>query len=204
MRAVEYYYHSFVRNLTCWGSPMDTFKSIDSEGNLAFLRAARLLHEATSDERFAEMLRDSAEYEYLWRYGFRSRPQCSPLRGSNWNSCGGTITSVSNPHIHPMGVVATRDLEILGKISGDSYHQNRADDGMAWLMNTMELYPDVMGYGQYGVLSERTCPSDGLLAETYRDDGAPASTWWSYNAWAAGSAMEAIAEQILAKRPEPR
>jgi hypothetical protein len=75
---------------------------------------------------------------------------------------------------------------------------------MAWIMNTMELYPDVTGYGRYGVLSERTCPSDGLLAERYADDGSPASTWWSYNAWAAGSAMEAIAEQILAGRPEPR
>ena len=53
-----------------------------------------------------------------------------------------------------------------------------------------------MGYGRYGVLSERTCPSDGLLAEVYYDDDAPASTWWSYNAWAAGSAMEALAERI--------
>jgi hypothetical protein len=201
-RAMDYYW-PFVRNLTCWGSPMDTFKSNDSEGNLAFIRAARLLHEATGDDLYATMLHDGSDYEYLWRYGFRSRPQCPPLKGSTWNSCGGTITSVSNPHIHPMSVVATRDLEYLAKISGDSYHQSRADDGMAWLMNTMELYPDVMGYGQYGVLSERTCPSDGLLVETYRDDGAPASTWWSYNAWAAGSAMEAIAEQIRAGRKEP-
>ena len=54
-----------------------------------------------------------------------------------------------------------------------------------------------LGYGRYGVLSERTCPSDGLLSERYRDTSAPASTWWSYNAWAAGSAMEAIAEKIL-------
>ena len=73
--------------------------------------------------------------------------------------------------------------------------------GMAWLMNTMELYPEVMAYGRYGVLSERTCPSDGLLVERYAD-GAPASTWWSYNAWAAGSAMEAIAERILRRKGE--
>ena len=146
------------------------------------------------------MLRDGANYEYLWRYGFRTRPQVPPLKDSQWNSCGGTITSVSNPHIHPMGVVATQDLEYLSKISRDEYHRSRADDGMAWLMNTMELYPDVVGYGGYGVLSERTCPSDGLLAETYHDDGGLASTWWSYNAWAAGSAMEAIARKILSQR----
>jgi hypothetical protein len=195
-RALEYY-APFVRDLSCWGSPMDTFKSVDSEGNLAFIRAARHMHELTGEAKYLDMLTAGANYEYLWRYALRTRPQCPPLKGSCWNSCGGTITSVSNPHIHPMGVVATDDLEYLAKVSGDSYHQARADDGLAWLMNTMELYPDVTGYGAYGVLSERTCPSDGLLVETYHDDGAPASTWWSYNAWAAGSAMEAIAVKIL-------
>lgn len=198
-RAMKYYW-PFVRALACWGSPMDTFKSIDSEGNLAFIRGARLLHELTGQDEYLQMLADGAHYEYLWRYGFRTRPQCPPLKGSNWNSCGGTITSVSNPHIHPMGVVATSDLEYLARASRDDYHQSRADDGTAWLMNTMELYPEVMGYGQYGVLSERTCPSDGLLAERFYDDGSPSSTWWSYNAWAAGSAMEALAEKILSQR----
>ena len=42
-----------------------------------------------------------------------------------------------------------------------------------------KLYPDVVGYGCYGVLSERTCPSDGLLVEQYYDGSlAVASTWW--------------------------
>jgi hypothetical protein len=197
-RAANYYW-SFVRSLTCWGAPMDTFKSIDSEGNLAFIRLSRLLHESTREDAYLEMLRDGAHYEYLWRYGFRTRPQCEPLRNSSWNSCGGSITSVSNPHIHPMSVVATNDLEYLAGTSADAYHQQRADDGIAWLLNTMELYPQVTGYGRYGVLSERTCPSDGLLAEVYYDDNRPSSTWWSYNAWAAGSAMEALAEKLLLK-----
>ena len=198
-RALDYY-ATFVRQLACWGTPMDTFKSVDSEGNLAFIRAARLMHEFTGEDRYLHMLRDGAHYEYLWRYGFRTRPQCPPLKGSAWNSCGGSITSVSNPHIHPMSIVVTDDLEYLAKAIGDDYHQRRADDGMAWLHNTMELYPEVVGYGQYGVLSERTCPSDGLLSERYADDGSPASTWWSYNAWAAGSAMEALAERIMSRR----
>lgn len=201
-RAMEFY-APFVRDLACWGSPMDTFKSIDSEGNLAFIRATRLLHEATGREHYLTMLEAGAHYEYLWRYGFRTRPQCRPLKDSNWNSCGGTITSVSNPHIHPMGVVATEDLIYLSEKTGDPYHRQRADDGMAWLMNTIELYPDTMGYGRYGVLSERTCPSDGLLVERFADTGGPASTWWSYNAWAAASAMEAIGERILAQRRSP-
>lgn len=192
------YYHGFVRALSCWGSPMDTCKSIDSEGNLAFLRAARRMHELVGEDGYLSMMRDAANYEYLWRYGFRARPECPPLKGSHWNSCGGSITSVSNPHLHPMSVVATSDLEYLARQTGDRYHDDRAEDGFAWLMNTLELYPDVVGYGRYGVLSERTCPSDGLLSERYRDTDLPASTWWSYNAWAAASAMEAIGERLLA------
>jgi hypothetical protein len=196
------YYRPFVHDLACWGTPMDTFKSIDSEGNLAFIRAARLMHEATFDPLYLDMLQDGAHYEYLWRYAFRTRPQCPPLKDSPWNSCGGSITSVSNPHIHPMSVVATEDLIYLARKTGDDYHRSRADDGIAWLMNTMELYPTITGYGAYGVLSERTCPSDGLLAERYYDDNSPASTWWSFNAWAAASAMEALAERILAEQLE--
>ncbi len=197
-RAIEHYAKD-VRTLLCWGSPMDTYKSVDSEGNLAFIRAARLMHETTGEAEYLDHLRDGAHYEYLWRYGYRARPQAPPLKGSNWNSCGGTITSVSNPHLHPMGVVATDDLEYLARITGDPYHQHRADDGMAWLHNTMELYPTIMGYGRYGLLSERSCPSDGLLNERYADTGEAASTWWSYNAWAAASAMEALAERILSR-----
>jgi hypothetical protein len=196
-RALKYY-RSFVCDLACWGTPMDTFKSVDSEGNLAFIRAARLMHEATGEPIYLAMLAEGANYEYLWRYGFRTRPECPPLKGSSWNSCGGSITSVSNPHIHPMSVVVTEDLYYLARKTGIDYHAKRAEDGIAWLMNTLELYPSVTGYGAYGVLSERTCPSDGLLAERYYDDNSPSSTWWSYNAWAAASAMEAIAERILA------
>ncbi len=201
-RAMEFYARD-VRALAAWGSPMDTYKSIDSEGNLAFIRAARLLHETTNEPAYLNLLRDGAHYEYLWRYGFRTRPQAPPLSECGWNSCGGSLTSISNPHIHPMSVIATRDLEYLAQKTGDDYHQRRADDGMAWLMQTMELYPEVTGYGRYGVLSERTCPSDGLLEELY-EDGRRASTWWSYNAWAAANAMEAVALQILAGRAEPR
>lgn len=198
------FYHGFVRRLSCWGSPMDTCKSVDSEGNLAFLRAARLMQAQTGDDAYLAMMLDAGNYEYLWRYGFRARPECPPLRGSHWNSCGGSITSVSNPHLHPMSVVATPDLERLARLTGDGYHADRAEDGFAWLMNTLELYPDVVGYGRYGVLSERTCPSDGLLSERYRDTDLPASTWWSYNAWAAASAMEAIADRLLGNSAEGR
>lgn len=196
------YYASFVKDLNCWGAPMDTYKAVDEEGNLAFVRAARLLHEITDDAEYLEHLKNGADYECLWRYGFKAKPEYPPLDTCGWNSCGGSITSISNPHVHPMGLLVTSDLEYLAKQTGDSYYQQRADDGVNWLMATMELYPDTMGYGRYGVLSERTCPSDGLVTERY-SDGTPCSTWFSYNGWAAANALEALTERVAEQKGKP-
>ena len=94
-----------------------------------------------------------------------------------------------------MGLLVTGDLEYLAEQTGDDYYRKRAEDGVNWIMATMELYPDTMGYGKYGVLSERTCPSDGLVTERY-SDGTLCSTWFSYNGWAAMNTLEALAEKL--------
>jgi hypothetical protein len=190
-RSAMAFYDRSVRDLHCFGTPMDTFKAVDQEGILAFIRAARLLHEATGEDRFLHMLQRGAEYEYLWRFAFRSRPQAPPLRGSSWNSCGGSLTSTSNPHIHPMGILVTPDLLYLADKTGDAYHRDRADDGLNWAVNCVGLYPDEVGYGSPGVLTERFCPSDGLLRETY-PDGSPASVWWTFHPWGAANALEGL------------
>lgn len=188
------YYGKQVQALNCWGAPMDTWKSVDQEGNLAFVRGCRLLYEETEAEEILELFLCGANYEYLWRYGYQTRPDHPPLQ-EGWNSCGGSVTSVSNPHIHPMGVLIDEDLRYLARVTGDSYHESRAEDSLAWLMQTLELYPEKTGYGAYGVLSERWCPSDGLTVEQY-SDGRPYSSWFSYNLWAAANALEAVCERI--------
>lgn len=193
-RALDYY-GTFVRNLNCYGTPMDTWKSVDEEGNLAFIRAARQMHELTGEQIYLDYLELGARYQYLWQYGFKARPEFPPLKDSGWNSCGGSVTSVSNPHIHPMGMLIVDDLYYLAEQTGNEYHKKRAQDGLAWLMNTLELYPKVTGYGAYGVMTERYCPSDGLVIETY-GNGEPASMWFSYNGWAAANALEAVLTEI--------
>jgi len=185
------YYHLFVRDLCCWGTPMDTSKAIDQEGVLAFVRAARLLHQLTDEPEYLEMLGDGAEYEYLWRFVIRARPQEPPLKNSPWNSCGGSITSTSNPHIHPMGILISGDLQYLAEQTGDQYHQERMREGLGWALNCLELYPEHTDYGCPGVLTERFCPSDGLLIEKY-PDGSPASVWFSYHVWGAANILEGL------------
>ncbi len=190
-RAMDYYFE-FVKDLNCWGTPMDTWKSVDQEGNLAFIKAARLLHEYTGGQKYLDMLEKGAEYEYLWRYGFRARPEFKPLKDSKWNSCGGSVTSVSNPHIHPMGLTVTGELLYLYRMTGDAYHLHRAADGICWGLSTMDLYPGTTGYGRLGVITERWCPSDGLTIETFSDTGDPSSIWFTFNGWAGASVLEGL------------
>ncbi|MBN2852240.1 MAG: hypothetical protein JXQ23_05825 [Clostridia bacterium] len=191
-----HYYHQFVKELTCYGTPMDTYKSIDQEGNLAFIRGARHLHEITKNTVFLKYLEDSANYEYLWRYSFKANPECPPLKGSQWNSCGGSVTSVSNPHIHPMGVTVTSDLLYLYRATRDEYHRERALDGLYWGLQTADLYPSVTGYGKLGVMTERYCPSDGLTVEQY-ENGEKSSIWFTFNGWASASVLEGLCESVL-------
>ena len=194
------YYHRFVRELNCYGTPMDTYMSVDMEGVLAFIRACRALHEATGDDALLAMMGDGAEYEYLWRYGFEARPEYAPLKGCGWNSCGGSVTSVSNPHIHPMGLTIVEDLHYLARRTGDPYHRQRAEDSLAWAMQCLELYPKIAQCGSYGVMTERFCPSDGLVVEKNRD-GSPYSMWRCYNGWAAAAVLEGIGADYLTDSP---
>ena len=189
------YYHTPVRELFAFGTPMDTFKAVDQEGNLGLIRGAALLHEVTGEQTYLDMLEDAAHYEYLWRYGYEARPEYPPLKGSHFSSVGGSVTSTSNPHIHPMGIFVTRELFYLADQTGSEYHRRRAQDGVDWSINIVSLYPDVATYGKRGVLTERFCPSDGLTVETF-PDGTQSSIWFSYNGWAAAAVLEGLVETL--------
>lgn len=190
------YYSKFVHDINVWGTPMDTWKSVDEEGNLAFIRAAHLLHSITKEDIYLQMLEQGAEYEYLWKYCYEAVPEYPPLKGSRFNSCGGNITSISNPHMHPMGLMVATDLYYLYQCTGDTYHLQRYEDTISWAMHILELYPEVTGYGAYGVLTERFCPTDGLIQATYADNQL-GSMWFTFNGWAAANTLEGICEAYL-------
>jgi hypothetical protein len=184
-------YAAWVATLDVWGTPMDSWKGNDEEGVLAFIRGARLLHQATGEARYLDMLRLGAEYEFLWRYGFNARPEAEPLKSAGWHSCGGSITSVSNPHIHPMGLLIASDLEYLFDKTGDPHVASRLQDSLVWARNCLEMFPGKTGYGRFGWTGERYCPSDGLLIAKYADSS-PASTELGLNLWAASAMLEGL------------
>jgi hypothetical protein len=185
------HYRTFVRELNCYGTPMDTGKAVDQEGVLAFIRASRLLYQLTGEAKYVRMLEEGAEYEYLWRFAYKTRPSRPPLSTAGWNACGGSITSVSNPHIHPMGLQVAGDLRFLAQETDDEYHRYRWEESIAWILHSLSIYPDGAGYGEPGVLTERFCPSDGLLRERW-PDGSPASVWFTFHIWAAATALEGL------------
>lgn len=84
----------------------------------------------------------------------------------------------------------------LARVTGDGYYASRAADSAAWMLQCLELYPAVTGYGRYGILSERWCPSDGLDVERF-SDGRPFSSWFSHNLWASACVLEAACELLL-------
>ena len=192
VKAAEIYYTQ-LQTLELWGTPMDTFKGNDEEGNLGFMRGVRLLHELTGDSVYLNMLGFSVEYEYLWRYCYNTFPLEPPLRDSGWNSSGGSITSVSNPHIHPMAMLVASEIKYLYDISGDPHHLSRLKDGLLWAMNSLEIYPEPAGYGRFGWTGERYCPSDGLLIKKFFD-GTIASTELGLNLWATAAMLEGFLE----------
>lgn len=187
----RHYYRTYVRRMECYGGPLDTDKAVDSEGVLAYLRAVRYLHAVTGETELLEHMRDGLEYEFSFRFGYCVPIHVPPLSRLGWSTCGGSITSVANPHIHPMSCTVTDELLYYAAQTGDGYVASRARDTVLWGCQTYNTRDGEYDYGRRGWMSERFCYSPGLLVERY-PDGAPASTWFALMPWAAGSVLEGL------------
>lgn len=188
----KHYHDMYVRRQECYGGPLDISKGIDSEGILAYIRAVRYLHEITGQEYLLEHLRDGLYYEFTFKFCYNSPIKVPPLSTIGWSSCGGSITSVTNPHIHPMSSSVVDEMVYYTNHVEDKYVKMRLQDTILWSCQTYNTYDGEYGYGKKGWMSERYCHSEGLLKETY-PDGSPASTWFALMPWAAGCILEGLA-----------
>ncbi len=187
----RHYYEAFVKRCECYGGPLDTDKAVDDEGILAYIRAVRLLHELTGEDGYLEHLRDALYYECSFKLCYNTPVSVPPLSSVHWSSCGGSITSVANPHIHPMSSTIIPEMRYYADATGDEYIGSRLEDTVKWSLQTFNTYPKEYGYGGPGWMSERFCFCQGLLTEKY-PDGSPASTWFALMPWAAGSIIEGL------------
>lgn len=100
-RSEVHYYDAFIRRAECTAARRIPAKPVDSEGVLAYIRVARLLHELTGKAVYLDHLRDALCYEYSFKFCYNVPVQVPPLSRLGWSSCGGSITSVANRTFTP-------------------------------------------------------------------------------------------------------
>lgn len=187
----RHYYDEYVKKCVCYGGPLDISKGVDSEGILAYIRAVKLLHQITDDELYLRHMKDGIEYEFSFKFCYATPVKVPPLSKVGWSSCGGSVTSVVNPHIHPMSSTVVDELLYYAEHTGDEYVYERIKDVLLWGCQTYNHYDGEYDYGKRGWMSERYCYCEGLLTERY-PDGSPASTWFALMPWAGASVIEGM------------
>lgn len=190
-KSEKHYYDQFVRKCECYGGPLDTDKAVDDEGILAYIRAVKILHEITKEEILLEHMRDALNYECSFKLSYNTPVSVPPLSKIGWSSCGGSITSTANPHIHPMSSTIIPEMRYYVEACDDKYIRLRLEDTVKWSLQTFNTYDREYGYGEPGWMSERFCFCQGLLTEKY-PDGSPASTWFALMPWASASIIEGL------------
>lgn len=191
LESEQHYYDKFVKKSECYGAPLDTDKAIDSEGILAYVRAVRYLHMIRKEEYLLKHLKDGLEYEFTFKFCYNSPVKVPPLSDIGWSSCGGSVTSTANPHIHPMSSTVVDEMLYYYQQTGDEYVLSRMKDTVEWGCQTYNTYDGEYGYGLRGFMSERFCYSEGLVVEKY-PDGRYASTWFALMPWAGASIVEGL------------
>lgn len=189
-------YRRFVEELNLWGGPPDTFKCPDEEGVLAWIEAARILHELTGEEVFLNDLLMGLDYEFSWKFAYNVVNEVEPLKSMGWCSTGGSVTSVNNSHIHPMGGQIGAGILHAAEITGDEYLWSRLADTVRWTLTAYLHHDGHYGWGRRGLINERFCYTDSLLLERF-PDGTPAGTWFFAHSWASGAVLESLAGRIL-------
>lgn len=190
-KSEAHYYNKFVKHMECYATPIDTFRAVDSEGILAYIRVVRMLHEMTADALLLPRLRTALAYEFTFKFCYNVPIQVPPLSNIGWSSCGGSVTSTSNPHIHPMSSGIMDEMLYYSRLTGDHICTQRLLDVVSWNVQTYSRFDGEYDFGKKGWMSERFCYSEGLLMEKY-PDGSPASTWFFFLPWGAANILEGM------------
>lgn len=194
-KSEEHYFEKYVKQLDCYGGPLDTSKSPDNEGILAFIRLAHIMHEITSEEKYLSHIKYGLYQEFSYKFSYNSPIKVNPLMRIGWSSCGGDVTSVCNPHIHPMSSSIIDDTLYYYEITGDNYVFDRLKDTINWGKQSYNRYDNEYDFGRKGWMSERFCYSEGLLTQKYKD-GSPSSTWFNLLPWAGASIVEGYVGKV--------
>jgi len=192
-RAIEFYI-SQLEGGEIFGTPMDTHNAVDQEGNLSFLIACVEMHKITKEDKYLKYALKSCDWEFSWKFAYNTVFSNDPLRKMNWSSCGGSITSVHNPHIHHMGNLVAGELFYVYQQTKSSYIGSRLKDTCIWGLGSYNTKDNDFGFGKTGHATEQFFYSDALLLPWYRPhDG---GVWEAYLPWCTASVLLSCAEDI--------
>lgn len=190
-KSEKHYYEAFVKHMECYGAALDIDKAIDSEGILAYTKAVRYIHALTYDKCYLEHMKAALCYEFSFKFCYNSPINVPPLSKLGWSSCGGSVTSIANPHIHPMSNNLVDEQLYFIEHCEDKYVRDRMEDTVHWGCQTYNTYDKEFDFGKKGWMSERFCYSQSLLSEKY-SDGSLASTWFCLMPWASASIIDGL------------
>jgi hypothetical protein len=197
--SIDHYADEYVLQMRCYGTPHDTWKAPDEEGILAYAKATRLLHEATGEPHYLALLEEALRYEFSWKYCYNAKKMNPPLDRLGWSSCGGSVTSVANQCVHPMGNNVAGEIAYCYEQTGNEYYRLRLHDTIAWATQSYNRFHQEFDHGKTGWISERFDATPVTSIDSYAD-GTRAGTWFIYHPWAAGCVVESMVEMLVRER----
>lgn len=186
------YYHTYLINGEVYGTPLDTFESVDEEGNLAFIKACYELHKLTRNMDYIRMAMDAFSYEFSWKFCYNSKHSNFPLRQLKFPTSGGSITSTHKVYVHQMGNIIASELYYFYSITQDLYLKNRLKDICKFGLCTFNRFDNQFGFGKKGWATEQFYHSDASQDGENWDGG----IWNAYLPWAAACVLLNLSEDI--------
>jgi hypothetical protein len=185
-KAVDFY-HEFYKKGELFGTPLDTYNSVDQEGNLAFIMGCVELHKITKNPKYLNMAVDGFQWNNSWQFSYNTKHSSGILRKLNWSSSGGCITSVHNTSIHQMGNMAAGSLYYIYSQTKDQYLYSRLHDMCIWGLGTYNRFDGEFGFGKIGWSTEQFYHTDAFYhkPDTPWDGG----VWKNYLTWASACVL---------------
>ena len=119
-RAFEYYYTQDINHFRCFGGAMDC-ASIDKEGIQPFFTSAKLMYEATGDDKYLAYARKAAWYFASWIYIQNPIYDADDdLTVYNWRPAGANIVGVEHPALDEYGSLLIGEYIWLSKIDNET------------------------------------------------------------------------------------
>lgn len=187
-----HYYTNDVVNFVCCKTPLDVADAPDSEGVLAYIRLARIVHELDPSSENLLLLKYGLDYEHSFKFCYNVPIKSYPLSQVNWSTSGGSITSVCNAVIHCMSNSIIDEMIYYYRQTYDDYYLERIRDTYFWGLQSYNRRDNEFFFGKKGWSTEYFCQAQRYVLDIRLADGSRSNIWFAYHPWATASILEGI------------